>query len=103
MHSPTRILIVEDEPLVAKTLSKKVTNLGYEVSGIAATGNAGLESLHASRPDLSLTDIALEGPMDGIEFARIATEEHGVPVVYVTGYADPSTLERAKVTDPYGY
>jgi two-component system cell cycle sensor histidine kinase/response regulator CckA len=103
MPSPTRILIVEDEPLVAKTLVKKVTGLGYQVTAVASTAVEGLASLREHRPDLSLTDISLDHGMDGIEFARIASEEHGVPVIYVTGLADPSTLQRAKVTDPYGY
>jgi response regulator RpfG family c-di-GMP phosphodiesterase len=100
---PIKILVVEDESLVAKDIHNMLLGRGYEVVGVLSTGEAALESVSASRPDLVLMDIVLKGDIDGIAAARTIWETHGVPVVYLTAYADETTLARAKVTEPFGY
>ena len=96
------ILVVEDESIVAKDIQKRLENLGYTVSAVASTGKEALEKV-ADSPDLVLMDIVLRGGMDGIEAAEIIRTQFGIPVVYVTAYADEKTLDRAKITEPYGY
>lgn len=98
-----RILIVEDEGIVAADLQSMVSQLGYEVAGIASTGAEAVEKTDALKPDLVLMDIRLQGTMDGIDAAERIVGEGDIPVVYLTAYADPSTVDRAKTTLPYGY
>jgi nitrogen fixation negative regulator NifL len=98
-----RIIIVEDEFIVASDLENRLVSLGYDVVGRADTGDGAVETCASARPDLVLMDIRLKGEMDGIEAARIIRERFGAPVVFVTAFADESTLERAKEAEPYGY
>jgi PAS domain S-box-containing protein len=98
-----RVLVVEDEAIVAMDISVRLRALGYEVLGPAATGAEALEFALRSRPDLVLMDIMLRGGMDGVEAARRIRESTGAPIVYLTAYADESTLRRAKVAEPLGY
>jgi two-component system, cell cycle sensor histidine kinase and response regulator CckA len=98
-----RILVVEDEAIVAMDISVRLRALGYEVAGPASTGVEALELAEQTRPDLVLMDIMLRGGMDGVEAARRIREATGAPVVYLTAYADDSTLRRAKVAEPLGY
>jgi PAS domain S-box-containing protein len=97
------ILVVEDEAIVAMDISARLRGLGYEVMGPASTGEEALALAARSRPDLVLMDIMLRGGMDGVEAARRIRELTGAPVVYLTAYADDSTLRRAKVAEPLGY
>ena len=97
------LLIVEDERIVAKDIEYSLKTLGYKVTGIASTGENALQKAKEKRPDLVLMDIRLKGGMDGIEAAEKLREEFSIPVVYLTAYADEGTLERAKVTGPFGY
>lgn len=97
-----RILIVEDESIVAKDIKKRLQNLGYSVSAVASSGEEAVEKAR-DHPDLVLMDIVLRGDMDGIAAAERISSEVGIPVVYVTAYADEKTLQRAKTTEPYGY
>jgi CheY-like chemotaxis protein len=101
--SVKRILIVEDERIVAEDLKRLLEKMGYAVTDIAADGAEALEKARAVPPDLVLMDIRLQGPMDGIETAERLHAEHDAPVSYLTAYADAPTLERAKATMPYGY
>ncbi len=101
--SKARILVVEDEALVAADLSARLETMGYEVIGRASSGEKAVEKAHSGRPDLIMMDIMLQGSMDGIEAAARIHEFLFVPVVYCTAYADDATLSRAKVTEPYGY
>ena len=101
--SRSRILIVEDEAIVAMDLQGRVSALGYEVVGVAATGEEALEIAERSRPDLALMDIRLAGAMDGIAAAERARDRLGLPVVFLTAYADEDTLERAKFAEAFGY
>lgn len=98
-----RILVVEDERLVAKHIENMVRGLGYEVAGVAATGEDAVRIALETLPDLVLMDIMLRGDMDGIAASEQIWDKAAIPVVYLTAYADESTLERAKVTDPFGY
>ncbi|MDQ7836002.1 MAG: response regulator [Humidesulfovibrio sp.] len=98
-----RILIVEDESIVALGIRSTLMRLGYEVVGVASTGLQALSLAEAARPDLVLMDVMLDGGMDGIDTARELHEHLRLPVVYLSAATDEKTLDRAKRTDPFGY
>jgi len=98
-----KVLIVEDEALIALSIEKWLCNLGHEVCGIVASGEEALERAAALKPDLVLMDIHLASAMDGIETAALIRERLAIPSVYLTAHADEETLSRAKQTDPYGF
>jgi PAS domain S-box-containing protein/putative nucleotidyltransferase with HDIG domain len=98
-----RILVVEDESVVAVDVERLLGSLGYSVAGRVSSGMTAIQAVKDKRPDLVLMDIKLEGEMDGIETAEKIHDVFDVPVVYLTAYADEKTLERAKATDPFGY
>lgn len=98
-----RILVVEDDGIVAMGLRARLHNLGYQTPAIVPFGEEAIQKARELRPDLVLMDIKLKGSMDGIEAAQRILEEQNIPVIYMTAYADDKTLERAKVTEPYGY
>ncbi|MEW6601443.1 MAG: response regulator, partial [Nitrospirota bacterium] len=98
-----KILIVEDEAIIAKDLQWRLEGMGYDAPLIVATGQEAIQTAHESTPDLILMDIMLLGPMDGIEAANRIRAEIDVPVIYLTAYADEEILERAKITEPFGY
>jgi len=100
---PARILIVEDEGILAKHISSDLINLGYEVIGITASGESAVELAQSLGPDLVLMDIKLKGKMDGITAAEHIQELLGIPIVYLTAFSDTDSLERAKITNPFGY
>jgi PAS domain S-box-containing protein/putative nucleotidyltransferase with HDIG domain len=101
--SKIRILVVEDESLVARDIQNMLRSLGYEVAGIVASGEMAIQKASTSVPDLVLMDIVLKGDIDGIAAAERLWEEYGIPVIYLTAYADDTTFERAKLTKPFGY
>jgi len=98
-----RILVVEDEHIVAKDIATRLARRGYEVLSIVGSAEEAIEQAGAHRPDLVLMDIMLKGEMDGIAAADRIRELHDIPVVYLTAYADEKTLQRAKITDAFGY
>lgn len=98
-----RILVVEDEGIVAAQIRETLEGLGYEVPAVAATGAAALERLAETEPDLVLMDIQLKGGISGVETARRMRSRLDVPVVYLTAFSDAETLEQAVLTDPLGY
>lgn len=98
-----QILIVEDEFLIARGLSRKLIALGYKVTGIVSSGREAIEQVIENQPDLILMDIAIQGDLDGIETAEKINKLYNIPVIYVTAYADDKTIERAQVTGSYGY
>lgn len=98
-----QILIVEDEKIIAINLKESLEALGYVVVAIAASGETAVAIATECRPDLVLMDIRLKGNMDGIYAAQIIWENLLIPVIYVTGHSDYSTLKRAKITAPFGY
>jgi signal transduction histidine kinase len=97
------ILIVEDERIVARDIEKRLKNLGYRVVGSVASGEDALVQAAATLPDLILMDIQLKGQLDGIQTAEQIHSDLDVPVVFLTAYADDETIQRAKVTEPFGY
>ena len=103
MTARPKILIVEDEGIVALNLQHRLQHMGYEVAGVADSGAQSLSLMARELPDLVLMDIHIKGDMDGIEVARRIGLEHTTPVVYLTAYSEDATLERARHTRPYGY
>ena len=100
---PVRVLVVEDESIVALDIQQRLETMNYVVAGAALTGEEALELAHATRPDIVLMDIRLKGPMSGIEAAEHLRVELDLPVIYLTAYADHATLEAARVSEPFGY
>jgi PAS domain S-box-containing protein len=99
----TTILVVEDEKIIAKGIEKRLKGLGYAVAASASTGEEAIQKAVQHRPDLILMDIHLGGGMDGVETARLIRSQMDVPVVYLTAHSDIATLQRAKLTAPFGY
>ncbi|HEY9651281.1 MAG TPA: response regulator, partial [Coleofasciculaceae cyanobacterium] len=98
-----QILVVEDEKIIAINLKESLESLGYIVPGIAVSGEQAIEKSIQFHPNLVLMDIRLKGDMDGIEAADCIWDQLQIPVIYVTGHSDKGTLERAKITAPFGY
>ncbi|MEJ7597567.1 MAG: response regulator [Kofleriaceae bacterium] len=98
-----RVLIVEDEAIIAEDIRRTLVQLGYDVPPAAATGAEAVALAETLRPRLILMDIKLKGEMDGIEAAALIRDRFGTPVVYLTSHSDEATLARAKETQPYGY
>jgi DNA-binding LytR/AlgR family response regulator len=97
------VLVVEDESIVSKDIQHSLKKLGYNVVGAASTGEKAIELALAARPDVILMDIMLKGDMNGIEAADEIRKTCSIPVIFLTAYADESTLSKAKITEPYGY
>jgi PAS domain S-box-containing protein len=98
-----KILVVEDEVIVARTIASQLTQLGYAVVGTASSGAAAIDRANRTQPDLVLMDVMLKGEMDGITAASQICSQHDIPIVFLTAYADEDTLQRAKSTLPLGY
>jgi len=98
-----RILIVEDEAIIAMELENQLQSLGYEVTSVVNTGERAIQKAELDNPDLMLMDIRIKGEMDGIDTAEILRSRFGIPVIFSTAYADDERLNRAKLTQPFGY
>ncbi len=103
MNSKYKILIVEDEILVASDIQESLESLGYTVQGMVDTAQKAIDAVENELPDLILMDINLKGEMTGIDAARQITKEHDVPIIYLTANTDMDTVSKAKVALPYGY
>lgn len=101
--SGKRILIVEDEIITAKDIKECLQDNGYGVLSIVSSGEEAIKKVKEGNPDLVLMDIMLKGEMDGIETARQIHSISNIPVVYLTAFSDKNILERAKITEPFGY
>ena len=99
----SKILVVDDEAIIIMQLEERLSAMGYTVAGMAATGEDAIDKARSLRPDLVLMDIVMPGKMNGIEAAKIITQELDVPVVFITAYADDTIIEKAKSVRPYGY
>ncbi|HVP94604.1 MAG TPA: response regulator [Methanoregulaceae archaeon] len=99
----SNILIVDDEAIITMQLEERLTAMGYSVVGMAASGEEAISKAKVTKPDLILMDIVMPGKINGIEAAKIITEELDIPVVFVTSYADDTIIEKAKHVRPYGY
>ncbi|MBN1997289.1 PAS domain S-box protein [candidate division KSB1 bacterium] len=102
MHN-ARVLVVEDESIVAKDIEIRLKKAGYDVVGIASHGDEAIEMAIQFMPDIILMDIKLIGAIDGIKAAQTIREKTGLPVIYLTALADEQTIQRAKLTEPFGY
>ncbi len=99
----TRLLVVEDESLVAMDIQESLEEQGYNVAAVVDNGEEAVERAGTVNPSLVLMDIRLKGEMSGISAAEIIRERYGIPVIFLTAYADEGTLQRAKLAEPYGY
>jgi DNA-binding LytR/AlgR family response regulator len=97
------VYIVEDESIVAKDIQNSLKKLGYNVLGISNNGEDALKNISELEPDIVLMDIMIKGGMTGIDVAEKVKQEYSIPVIFLTAYADESTLSKAKITEPYGY
>ena len=98
-----RILVVEDQRLIAADIENTLRKLGYVVVGNVASGEDAIGKADEARPELVLMDVRLRGEMDGIRAAEVIRDRFSLPVVYLTAYADEETILRAKKTTPFGY
>jgi two-component system, cell cycle sensor histidine kinase and response regulator CckA len=103
MQAQKTILIVEDERVVARDIQRTLIDLGYDVPATAATAEQALQLASEHCPSLVLMDVQIKGDRDGITTAELLRERFDVPVVYLTAFGDTATVERAKLTEPYGY
>jgi len=101
--SGEKILLVEDDNIIAKVAEWRLKNLGYTLIGRAVTGAEAMEFVVRNKPDVVLMDINIKGEIDGIETARMIKKGFNIPVIYVTSHSDGPTLERAKATQPDGF
>jgi PAS domain S-box-containing protein len=97
------VLIVEDESVVALDLKLQLKKLGYEVSGLADSGDQAIEIAGQQHPDIVLMDVRLRGDMDGIQAAALIRRDHDIPIIFLTSHSDDETVHRAAQTAPYGY
>ena len=103
LSSDTKILLVEDEAIIALDLRQRLQGLGYEVTGIAANGADAQALARSTQPTLIFMDITIQGPIDGIETAKRISGQMDVPIVFLTAHTDTGTIRRAKEAKPYGY
>jgi CheY-like chemotaxis protein len=99
----TKVLIVEDEIISAMDIEQSLKDLGYEMVESASSGQVAIEKAAYMAPDLVLMDIKLSGSMDGVEAAKRIQARFDIPVIYLTAHSDNETLQRAKLSEPYGY
>lgn len=99
----TRILVVEDQTIVAMNIKNRLKNLGYIVSDTVVSGEEAIRKAELKKADLVLMDIMLKGDMDGITAARIIKSRFGIPVIYLTACTDFETLKRAEIIDTEEY
>ena len=103
MSQETRVLIVEDEPIIAFQISHQLEEEGYKISGIAHSYDKAIDKLGDGNTDIVLLDIMLKGDKTGIDLAHIINQSYSLPFVFLTSYADKNTLEKVKHTYPFGY
>ena len=98
-----KIMVVEDESIIAEDIRMSLINKGYVVPYVVSMGEVAVEKVKEDKPDLILMDIMLAGKMDGIETASAIRSKFDIPVIFLTAYCDEKILERAKITEPFGY
>jgi len=103
MMNQLKVLVVEDENIIAMDIQYTLRRFGYDVCGVVSTGEESIESAFRTNPDLILMDIKLRGKMDGIYAAKQIQSKFNIPVIYLTAYGDESTLNRVDRTKPFGY
>lgn len=103
MTEEIKILIVEDNAIIAIDLQNTLIKLGYTVPAVVSSGEEAINKVKENNPDLVLMDINLYGEMDGVEAASKIHTFSDTPIIYLTAYTDEKTLERAKITEAYAY
>lgn len=103
MDTLIKILVVEDEMIIAAKISMQLTSLGYEVTGILPRGEQAVQQVKENKPDIILLDINLRGELDGIETALQIQQFAQIPIIYLTANSDEVTFNRAKPTKPYAF
>lgn len=103
MGSKTRILIVEDDMIIAANISLQLSKLGYEIIGVESRGEEALMYARLNTPDVVLMDINLKGSLNGIETACSIQTDSDIPIVYITANNDESSFEKAKKTHPFAF
>jgi len=98
-----RIMVVDDEAVIVLRLQQRLTSMGFDVTGVAYSGEEAVETARDLRPDLILMDIMIPGKLDGIAAAKIVKAELDIPVVFLTAHSEDKIIERAKQAEPYGY
>jgi PAS domain S-box-containing protein len=98
-----RIMVVEDEGIIAEDIQESLLEMGYNVTSVISSGEEALQRVEQERPDLVLMDVVLQGDLDGIEAARRIRSRMNIPIIYLTAYTDAKMLERAKATEPFAY
>src|SRR5919109_4143368 len=98
-----QVLVVEDESTIASTIQDTLKRFGYTVPAIVCSGEQAIQKVAEVQPDLVLMDIRLEGSMDGVEAAEQIRSDFNIPVVYLTAYMDNITVQRAMITEPFGF
>jgi two-component system cell cycle sensor histidine kinase/response regulator CckA len=103
MAEPYKILVVEDERIVAEDIKESLESLEYEVVSIVSSGKEAIDKARLLKPDIVMMDIVLHGKLNGIDTAENIHTQLNIPVIFLTAYADKITVDRAKLTQPYGY
>lgn len=98
-----RILVVEDQRIIALDLATTIKRVGHEAIGIESKGEKAIQAVEDLKPDLVFMDISLSGEMDGIETAAIIQKRFSIPVIYISGNYDINTIEKSKAGNAYGY
>jgi two-component system, sensor histidine kinase and response regulator len=99
----SKVLIVEDERIIANDIKTTLNHWGHDTLSIVSTAEDALQSIAIKRPDIVLMDIKLKGKIDGIETGKRIKEQFNIPVIYLTAHADDAMIKRAKLTQPFGY
>ena len=102
-NSAYKIMVVEDEAVIALKLQQMLTKMGYDVIGVSYSGEEALENARSLRPDLILMDIMIPGKLDGINVAEMVKSELDIPVIFLTAFSEDKIIERAKKAEPFGY
>lgn len=103
MIKTSKILIVEDEMIIAANISLQLTGLGYEITGIIPRGEEVLPHIEKTLPDIILMDINLKGDLDGVDIVHAIQKKYNIPIIYLTANADEVSFNRAKQTNPYAF
>ncbi|RYY41080.1 MAG: response regulator transcription factor [Chitinophagaceae bacterium] len=103
MSNPVKILLVEDELIIADYMSECLAHLGYEVCANAISYDEAVEAVCSCNPDIAIVDITLKGTRNGIDFGRYLTEKHRIPFIFATSHSDRGTIDEAKQVLPFAY
>ena len=103
MKNKVRILVVEDDMIIAAHICLQLTNLGYEITGIETRGEEAVVHANVNTPDIILMDVNLRGNLDGIETAKMIQQKINIPIIYLTANTDEASFQRAKETHPYAF